>query len=1134
MNLDESKTRAELHSELAELRECLVQSRGAEKALKLEVEKSDRLASFPDVNPSPVLELDYECNIKYMNPATIRIFPDLPTLGTMHPFLSDCPQLIAELNKNCWQKTVTREVVVGTSKYDRIFCPTKGKRILVYVNRFSQQKELRDSLQSSEEKFRIIVENSRDFIFQLNAAGEFVYISPSITRIFGYGQTEFLGRPIWKIIHPDDVLMVRVATQRNVAENYQASGGIDFRILDKSGTWKWSNGIGSTVRDIEGNFLSFIGVARDITEQKRVEYKLAEDMKEQRALYALVKITERENITMDELYQEVVNILPNNWQYPETAGAKIAIGESEFCTKNFKESKWKQSAPLAVNGTIIGRIEVVYLKQKPKEDEGPFLKEERSLLEAIALRLGQIIQRKEMEQLIVTSELKYRRLFESAKDGILIIDANSGQITDVNPFLANLLGFNREDFIDKSLWDLGSFKDIFANKVKFMELVEKRYIRYENLPLKTSTGKIRPVEFVSNVYKVDHHDIIQCNIRDISEREKAQKDLLEAEFRYRTVANFTYNWEYWENPDGTYLYVSPSCERTTGYTKDEFFSTPDLLASIILDADKEMWLRHRDDLKQPSGPQELQFRIRRKDGSIVWIEHSCQAVMGDNGKYMGHRVSNRDVTERKKGEYSLHESEIKYRELAESISDIFFAMDTELKYTYWNKASEKLSGILAKDALGKNLTEIYPDNDNTRKVKALYLKTMATKEPQHLTVEYPGGPNSIHEISAYPTENGVSVFVKDITKSAHIKEALAKSEERFKQVAESTGEIIWEVDANGLYVYCSSAAKTILGYSPKELSGTMHFYDLFPEDCREELKTTEMTYFQKRLPFKCFVNINVHKDGRFVILETTGMPIFEKGGRLHGYRGAHTDITEHKEAEDNKIKLETLRGMNRAKSELLANVSHELRTPLAVIKGYIETLLEEDVMWTKKQQLEFLSAANRESDHLTLLIKDLLLMSRLESGKFRLYKVNCSFEAILESISARLNLIIDKHEFKKIIPPNLPLLNLDLEHIGDVIINFVENAAKFSTQESLITLEAKIESKNLIVSVEDNGIGLSKDEIGNLFDRFYQAKRAVSGKVNGTGLGLSICKGLIEAHKGVIWVESKLDKGSKFGFSIPI
>lgn len=132
-------------------------------------------------------------------------------------------------------------------------------------------------------------------------------------------------------------------------------------------------------------------------------------------------------------------------------------------------------------------------------------------------------------QEIRTSELRYRRLFEAAQDGILILDAETGAITDVNPFLIKMLGYSREEFVEKKLWEVGAFKDVEASQQAFEALQKNEYIRYEDLPLRAKSGKLIDVEFVSNVYLVGGEKVIQCNIRDITERKQAQDALLKSQ-----------------------------------------------------------------------------------------------------------------------------------------------------------------------------------------------------------------------------------------------------------------------------------------------------------------------------------------------------------------------------------------------------------------------------------------------------------------------------------------------------------------------------------------------------------------------------------------------------------------------------
>jgi diguanylate cyclase (GGDEF)-like protein/PAS domain S-box-containing protein len=134
--------------------------------------------------------------------------------------------------------------------------------------------------------------------------------------------------------------------------------------------------------------------------------------------------------------------------------------------------------------------------------------------------------RTQTDQDIKASETRYRRLFETAQDGILILDAGTGKIIDVNPFMVAMLGYAREEFLGRQLWEIGLFQDITANKIAFERLQAEKYIRYEHLPLETKDGKPRDVEFVSNVYLANGKTVIQCNIRDITERKRQERNLV--------------------------------------------------------------------------------------------------------------------------------------------------------------------------------------------------------------------------------------------------------------------------------------------------------------------------------------------------------------------------------------------------------------------------------------------------------------------------------------------------------------------------------------------------------------------------------------------------------------------------------
>ncbi|WP_218043736.1 PAS domain S-box protein [Flavobacterium gawalongense] len=168
-------------------------------------------------------------------------------------------------------------------------------------------------------------------------------------------------------------------------------------------------------------------------------------------------------------------------------------------------------------------------------------------------------------------ENRYRRLFESAKDGILILNSETGMIMDVNPYLVEMLGYSHDQFIEKSIWEIGSLKDIVANKDKFLELQKKEFVRYENLPLETANGRKINVEFVSNVYLVNDKKVVQCIIRDISDRVEAQEALVFSETRYNHLFESVKDGILFLDPKtGIITALNPFLIDLLGLTKENF------------------------------------------------------------------------------------------------------------------------------------------------------------------------------------------------------------------------------------------------------------------------------------------------------------------------------------------------------------------------------------------------------------------------------------------------------------------------------------------------------------------------------------------------------------------------------------
>ena len=229
-----------------------------------------------------------------------------------------------------------------------------------------------------------------------------------------------------------------------------------------------------------------------------------------------------------------------------------------------------------------------------------------------------------------------------------------------------------------------------------------------------------------------------------------------------------------------------------------------------------------------------------------------------------------------------------------------------------------------------------------------------------------------------------------------------------------------------------------------------------------------------------------------------------------------------------------LRELDSMRTEFLANVSHELRTPLAVIKGSANSLLQPDVIFDEQTRRDFLQSIDKDADTLTRLVDDLLMMSRLEAEALEVRKKPHKLTELVGSIKDRLDNITARHHLCFDIPDETPPVSIDDGRIGEVLTNLVENSVKFSEENTPIVIQACPNGKEIIISVADEGIGIPPELHQKIFERFFQSDGRKTGRRKGTGLGLAICRGIVEAHGGHIWVESKPGKGTKFSFSLPV
>ena len=381
-------------------------------------------------------------------------------------------------------------------------------------------------------------------------------------------------------------------------------------------------------------------------------------------------------------------------------------------------------------------------------------------------------------------------------------------------------------------------------------------------------------------------------------------------------------------------------------------------------------------------------------------------------------------------------------------------------------------------------------------------------------------------------------MIDDITDRKIYQDELESSEERFRQLAVTMSDYIWETDPEFRFTYLSKDAHDFFGEGIQDVYKSTPF--LFVNQDKETVQKFVRDTFSTRAPLKNLEVQFLDKKGNEVSFLINGVPYYNRSGSFGGYRGIAEDITQKKKALLDLITArEHAESAMRAKSSFLAKMSHEIRTPMNAIIGMTDLAL---MTIDDEERNDFLNTIKESSDALLTVINDILDFSKIESGRMTLESRSFNLYGLLESImtslgfSARetgiaMNLIID--------PAVDEYLRGDPIRLRQVMTNIIGNALKF-TEEGSIDVRIKPcddgspavdEGITLHFSVCDTGIGIPADRVDAIFDSFTQAEASITRKYGGTGLGLAICKELVELMGGKIGVKSSKGKGSTFYFT---
>lgn len=1037
-----------------------------------------------------------------------------------------------------------------------------AKQISFKLETFEQKRILLNKIKEKETQFKLFIDNSKEIYYELDSYGIITYASENWTAILGYEVEEVIGKSNSIFLHPEDLIMV-TAFLNHINKTREIENEITYRILHQDGYYVWHT---SRIKLSEKNGkLVYIGNCRDITEHINAEHKILQ----QKEFYE--KILDQIPTDVAVFDQNHRYLYLNQAAIKDKELRKFIIGKDDF--EYAKHTGRDDSSAKQRRAKFLHAMESKKLIQWEDSMISPFtgltsyhnrkinpvFRKDGTFEMMIGFGVD-ITESKKTQEEILKSKQLLSSILENIAVGILVQGPQS-EILENNKAACEMLGLTEDQLIGKTSFDK-LWKVIHLDGSDFQP---------EDHPVPKAIELLKPVKnVVMGVYRPISMDMVWllvdaipvfddlgtllyvvCSFNDITELKNIEDELKisNERFTYSSEATSDAIWD-WNllNDD---IFVGASYSNLFGHKFKNNIIKSQECEDFVHPQDRQAYNANLDNALEDKTNTKwsAEYRYIKSDGSYAFVNDKAIIIRDEKGKAIRMIGAMQDITNKKKLEDELRQSEEQFKEAFEHSPVGMALVNIEGGYIEVNDKLCEILGYTNQEMKSLTFQEItyYEDLDlDLEYKKSLDLGKISNFSSEKRFIKKNGSlvwtHISVSLVKKGRTETYYIVQIIDITKRKNIEHQnkllieennknrtiqLNEAKNMYRFLAENSVDLIGLHNLDTSFQYISPSVINILGYEPEEMVGKSPMDYAHPDDLKY-LQDSFTGFMDEKVNDTTIARF-LNKDGKYIWLETKANITKEKDLKT-GFQSSSRDVTTRKEEEEIIEKtLAKERELNELRSNLVSTVSHEFRTPMTTIRTSAEliSIYLEGHTFEKKQRLEKqLTTITGEIDRIVELMNSVLTISRDDAGKTNFNPVLFDLKQLcMDVIDTSYNNQKDGSKVQTFFKGTNFLVFADKNLMEYSIFNLLNNAFKYSEGCGDVILKLSESPSNVNLEIIDQGIGIPKEDQHKLFNTFFRASN--TNGIQGTGLGLYIVKTFTEKNSGNIKLESLLGKGTK-------